>query len=71
MCAQMKPGDLIFAEGKPATPNIKAQPGDIMHVEVFLGTGPEGKGCCGKKKSADECIYVCVGMVCASVCTCM
>ncbi len=44
----MKPGDLIFAEGKPIKPNVKAQPGGIVHVEVFLGTGPEGKGCCGK-----------------------
>jgi hypothetical protein len=46
---QMKPGDLVFAEGKYVTPGVKPQTGDIVHVEVFLGGGGEGKSVCGAR----------------------
>jgi len=39
----MKPGDLVFAEGKYVKDGVKPQKGDIVHVEVFLGGGPEGQ----------------------------
>jgi hypothetical protein len=46
---QMKPGDLVFAEGKYVKEGVKPQKGDIVHVEVFLGGGPEGKSVCGAR----------------------
>ena len=46
---QMKPGDLVFAEGKYIKEGVKPQKGDIVHIEVFLGGGPEGKSCCGAR----------------------
>ena len=46
---QMKPGDLVFAEGKYVNEKLKPQKGDIVHVEVFLGGGPEGKSVCGAR----------------------
>lgn len=46
---KMKPGDLVFAEGKYIKEGVKPQKGDIVHVEVFLGGGPEGKSVCGAR----------------------
>ncbi len=50
---QMKPGDLVFAEGKYLKEGMKPQKGDIVHVEVFLGGGPEGKSVCGARWNKD------------------
>ena len=46
---KMKPGDLVFAEGKYVKEGVKPQKGDIVHVEVFLGGGLEGKSVCGAR----------------------
>jgi len=46
---EMKPGDLVFAEGEYVKPGMKPQPGNIVHVEVFLGGGTEGKSVCGAR----------------------
>ncbi|KAJ1489185.1 hypothetical protein T484DRAFT_1780836 [Baffinella frigidus] len=33
---EMKPGDLVFAEGTYVKPGTKPQKGDIVHVEAFF-----------------------------------
>jgi len=43
--SELEPGDLVFYYGKYYSPTAKPQPGDVVHVEVYLGdelgTGPE------------------------------
>jgi len=46
---QMKPGDLVFGEGTYVKEGVKPQKGDMVHVEVFLGGGSEGKSVCGAR----------------------
>jgi len=43
--SEVKPGDLLFVEGKYFKGRKKPQKGDIVHVEMYLGSeygsGPE------------------------------
>ena len=47
--ADLKPGDLIFWTGTYNDPNKKALKHDLVHVEIFTGTGPIGEGTLGSR----------------------
>ena len=47
--ADLKPGDLIFWTGTYNSPNKKAHKHDLVHVEIFTGTGPSGEGTLGSR----------------------
>jgi len=51
----MKPGDLVFAEGKYVKEGVKPQKGDIVHVEVCVCV----------------CVCVCVHVYILCVCVCV
>ena len=52
----MKPGDLVFAEGKYVKEGVKPQKGDIVHVEVCVCV------------CVCVCVYMCIYCVCVCVC---
>jgi hypothetical protein len=47
--ADLKPGDLIFWTGTYNDPNKKALKHDLVHVEIYTGTGPIGEGTLGSR----------------------
>ena len=49
--SQMKPGDLIFYEGNynNIVKRSKPQKHNNVHVEIFLGSGPDGEGTIGSR----------------------
>jgi hypothetical protein len=79
----MKPGDLVFAEGKYVKEGVKPQKGDIVHVEVCVFMCVCARVCacacaCACTCVGDPvcvcvcvCVYVCVLCVCVCMCVCV
>jgi len=47
---KLKPGDLIFYEGKYYNPAAKRPKHDMVHVEIFTGSGEKGEGTIGSRE---------------------